>query len=86
MNPQQIKHLKHETLEAFENNACNAIMQCANKSIALKQNFSIVLCGGNTPKGIFKKLVNQQTDWSKWHIYFGDERCLDEKNPARNSL
>ena len=86
MNTMQITHIKHPTLEDFENKACHEILNCAQKSISLRDKFSIVLCGGNTPKGIFKKLAMHKADWNKWHIYFGDERCLEKNNPDRNSM
>ena len=47
--------------------------------------FKIVLAGGTTPGIIYKKLVDLKTDWSKWQIFFGDERCLDAANKERNS-
>ena len=31
------------------------------------------------------RLCTAKTDWSAWHIYFGDERCLPPLDPARNS-
>jgi len=44
-----------------------------------------VLAGGRTPREIYHGLCTTKTDWSAWHIYFGDERCLPPRDPARNS-
>jgi len=47
--------------------------------------FKIVLAGGTTPGIVYKKLVDLKTDWSKWQIFFGDERCLEIEDAERNS-
>ncbi len=44
-----------------------------------------MLAGGNTPVGTYQRLRAAEADWSAWHIYFGDERCLPSEDPARNS-
>lgn len=47
--------------------------------------FRIVLAGGNTPRGVYEMLRKAITDWSKWQVYFGDERCAPANDPQRNS-
>ncbi len=44
-----------------------------------------MLAGGNTPRGVYRLLREQSADWSRWHVYFGDERCLPADNAERNS-
>lgn len=51
--------------------------------------FTIALSGGNTPKQLFAKLASdsfsQKIDWSKLHIFWGDERVVpftDKRNNA----
>ncbi len=61
-------------------------MQCAAQAIAERGQFLIVLAGGNTPRAVYRLLRDAQTDWSKWHIYYGDERCLPRDDVSRNSL
>lgn len=56
----------------------------AHECIAQKKQFSIVLSGGNTPRNLYILLRNITTDWSRWHIYFGDERCLPINTEGRN--
>jgi 6-phosphogluconolactonase len=46
--------------------------------------FSIVLAGGTTPRQLYERLRYIVTDWQRWHIYFGDERCLPDGHPERN--
>jgi len=61
-----------------------AIAGCAAKAITARSSFRIVLAGGETPRQIYAALIDITTDWSAWHIYFGDERCLPEGDPGRN--
>ena len=59
----------------------------ASAALALHERgcFHLVLAGGNTPRDLYRRLQELQTDWSGWHIWFGDERCLPAADPARNS-
>jgi 6-phosphogluconolactonase len=57
----------------------------ARSAIAERGAFHIVLAGGGTPRALYQRLVDLPTDWSRWHIWFGDERCLPPDNPERNS-
>jgi len=69
----------------FEQAACRFILENAARAITARGAFHIVLAGGNTPRNIYQQLCTAHTDWSAWHIYFGDERCLAPDNPERNS-
>jgi 6-phosphogluconolactonase len=66
--------------------AAQHILKAANQAIAENGRFRIVLAGGRTPEAAFKLLVDADTDWSCWEIYFGDERCLPVDGAERNSL
>lgn len=70
---------------AMNSTAAQRLVTYANHCIAQKKNFSIVLAGGNTPKNLYRLLCGAKTDWSCWHIYFGDERCLPPNDANRNS-
>jgi len=70
---------------ALQQVAIEIILASAARAIHERGQFLLVLTGGNTPRGIYRGLCSAQTDWSAWHIYFGDERCLPSDNPARNS-
>ena len=61
------------------------ILKSAETAIAERGCFKLVLAGGSTPEKIYQQLVNANTDWSKWMIYYGDERCLPADNKDRNS-
>jgi 6-phosphogluconolactonase len=70
---------------ALQQAAFEAILASATQAIYERDQFHLVLAGGNTPRGIYQRLSAAQTDWSAWHIYFGDERCLPQIDSARNS-
>ena len=57
----------------------------ASDAIARNGSFSIVLAGGETPRSVYERLAGLQADWSAWHVYFGDERCLPFGDSQRNS-
>lgn len=66
--------------------AARRILAAADRAITAQGRFSIVLAGGGTPESTYRLLVDADTDWSKWHIYFGDERCLPIDDVERNSV
>jgi len=70
---------------ALHDAAVEAILASAAQAIDRRGQFHIVLAGGNTPRGIYQRLRAAQSDWSAWHIYFGDERCLPAGDSALNS-
>jgi 6-phosphogluconolactonase len=61
------------------------IRTAASSAMAARGVFRIVLAGGNTPRAIYQMLRKAITDWSRWQVYFGDERCLPVGDPQRNS-
>lgn len=65
---------------------CDDIMLHAEQAIGARDCFKLVLAGGSTPEQIYTLLAQQETDWSKWLIYYGDERCLPVDHPERNSV
>lgn len=65
--------------------ASGTVRFCAERAIQSRGQFHVVLSGGETPQNIYKQLPAIETDWSKWHVYFSDERCLLPDDPLRNS-
>ncbi len=61
------------------------ILKAADKAVNKYGSFLIVLAGGSTPKAVYKLLSEQQADWSKWHIFHNDDRCLPADDDDRNS-
>ncbi|MDN5752975.1 MAG: 6-phosphogluconolactonase [Nitrosospira sp.] len=73
-------------LSELQEVALSMILDSAAAAIQKRGQFHLVLAGGDTPRAVYKKLRAAQTDWSAWHIYFGDERCVPPTDPRRNSL
>lgn len=70
---------------SFEQAARDFILDISAQAIAARGLFRIVLAGGNTPRSIYHKLCDADTEWTAWHVYFGDERCLPASDSRRNS-
>jgi 6-phosphogluconolactonase len=71
--------------DAVARNAADRILAAAQEAIARHGRFRIVLAGGRTPEATYRLLAKADADWRRWHIYFGDERCLPPLHPERNS-
>jgi 6-phosphogluconolactonase len=69
-----LKIIYHSLNEYFVNNVVDLIKQSAESAIKAKGKFHFVLTGGETPKQIYKKLKDLETDWSAWEFYISDER------------
>ncbi|MFV1921504.1 MAG: 6-phosphogluconolactonase [Methylotenera sp.] len=65
--------------------AVSRILESAERAIREYGSFYIVLAGGSTPKAVYELLSDQQVDWSKWHIFHNDDRCLPVDHIERNS-
>lgn len=70
---------------ALHEEAYRRILDASASAIAARGRFLLVLAGGNTPAPIYAALRAADTDWSRWDIWFGDERCLPTNDPERNS-
>ncbi|MDO9220538.1 MAG: 6-phosphogluconolactonase, partial [Thiobacillus sp.] len=58
----------------------------AAAAIAARGAFHLVLAGGTTPLALYRALARQQAGDARWHVWYGDERCLPADHPERNSL
>ena len=60
--------------------AAEQFVSVARAAIAKRGVFYVALAGGSTPKGLYKMLATEayssQLDWSRIHLFFGDERCV----------
>ena len=72
-------------LQDLHDAALTAILDAAMLAIQQRGAFHLVISGGETPRKIYQQLRTVQTDWSKWYVYFSDERCLPETDKNRNS-
>ncbi|MGB7417495.1 MAG: 6-phosphogluconolactonase [Thermosynechococcaceae cyanobacterium] len=56
-----------------------------HSAIAQRDRFTIALAGGNTPKPLYEQLATQDLPWSKFHVFWGDERYVPVDNPDSNA-
>lgn len=74
----------YPSVDEFEARAAHAIARAADQAIERAGRFVIVLAGGNTPCSVYARLAQARSDWSRWHFYFGDERCVPAGDRRRN--
>ena len=71
-------------LEQLSRHAAELLVAQAAQAIRERGRFLVALNGGSTPNRLFQLLATEyrdQVDWSKTHIFWGDERCV----PATDS-
>lgn len=63
-------------------------IELGQEAIAERGRFIVALAGGSTPKRVYELLASEsykgQLDWSKVHIFFGDERCVPPDDAESN--
>jgi 6-phosphogluconolactonase len=65
--------------------AAEYLIGCSQAAIRLQGRFTIALSGGSTPKALYESLVQAQgLDWSRIHIFWGDERNVGPDDPESN--
>jgi 6-phosphogluconolactonase len=70
---------------AVASQAAALILQHAAAAIQQHGEFRLVLAGGSTPQQVYQILAQAAEDWTRWQLYFGDERCLPADHIERNS-
>lgn len=73
------------TATELEQTAAQHIADTAAAAIHQRGEFHLVLAGGTTPRRVYEALRAIQAEWARWHIWFGDERCLPPEDAERNS-
>src|ERR1700753_3496448 len=76
--------------DALSDAVAKWIADTIGATLKKKDRFTIALSGGSTPKKLHKLLAaspyKEQIDWSKLHIFWGDERDVpftDDRNNAK---
>ncbi len=68
--------------------AAEQFVASARAAIAKRGVFHVALAGGSTPKGLYQKLATtpyiEKIDWTRVHLFFGDERCVLPTHPDSN--
>lgn len=74
----------HETPAALAQRAVELISAAAQRAIAARGVFRIVLAGGSAPQASYALLADSAQQWLAWRVFLGDERCLSADDPQRN--
>jgi 6-phosphogluconolactonase len=68
--------------------AARHVVERSQAAIDQHGRFSLALSGGSTPRELHLKLSSppliDQVDWSRVHVFFGDERCVPPDDPRSN--
>jgi len=72
-------------LETLSHEAASLFIEQAAKAIQERGRFLVALNGGSTPNRLFQLLAidyREKVDWSKVHVFWGDERCVPPDDPG----
>ncbi len=68
--------------------AAEQFVEIASQAIQAHGIFGAALSGGSTPHLLYRLLgsepFSERVDWSKTHLFWGDERCVPPDNPENN--
>jgi len=68
--------------------AAEHFVTLAAEAIAARGQFAVALSGGSTPHATYALLASEEfaahVDWSRIHIFWGDERCVPPDHPDSN--
>lgn len=74
--------------EALALRAADVFALAAQAAAAARGRFAVALSGGETPRALYRHLARQQfsqkVPWRRVHLYWGDERCVPQEDPASN--
>jgi 6-phosphogluconolactonase len=79
--------LVYETPEELARAAARDFAARAREAITERGRFAVALAGGSTPKATYKVLARDyadELDWSKVHVFFGDERPVPPDHEDSN--
>jgi len=76
------------TTESLFAAAANRVAAIARESISERGRFSLALSGGSTPAGLYRALAKHfrtSIDWSRTHVWWGDERLVPHDHKDSNT-
>jgi 6-phosphogluconolactonase len=80
--PRQVEILTDRS--AIVARALEIVVKDCERAIADRSKFTIAAAGGSTPKPLYEALAAQSLDWSKVHVFWGDERYVPVSDPQSN--
>lgn len=88
MNDDAKRLLIFDDAEQVARAAAERFAEIGEESSRGNGRFSVALSGGSTPRPIYELLATEEfkarVDWSKSHVFFGDERCVPPDDEASN--
>ena len=74
--------------DALVQSAAERFVASAVEAIRTHGRFRVALSGGTTPKSLYTLLSTDRyaarVDWSRVHVFWGDERCVPPADPMSN--
>ena len=68
--------------------AADLFVARAKEAMERRGRFAVAFSGGSTPKALFALLATPEyvgrVDWSRVHLFWGDERCVGPDDPKSN--
>ena len=68
--------------------AAERFVSLATEAIRESNRFVVALAGGSTPRRLYERLATPPhaggVEWSRVHVFWGDERCVPPDDPASN--
>ncbi|HEY9661494.1 MAG TPA: 6-phosphogluconolactonase [Allocoleopsis sp.] len=60
------------------------ILEKLDAALTARDQFTIALSGGSTPKPLYEAIAQQNLPWEKIHVFWGDERYVPPTHPDSN--
>jgi 6-phosphogluconolactonase len=77
-----------QDIEELNRKAAERFIALAADAVSRSGRFTVALSGGSTPKGLYASLATPEyrhrIDWSRVHLFWGDERCVPADHPESN--
>jgi 6-phosphogluconolactonase len=65
--------------------AARRVRAAADEACARHGTFALALAGGSTPRASYARLAREPgVDWTRWHVFFGDERLVPPDHADSN--
>lgn len=84
----QPKAFVFDTPEQVALAAAERFVECSGDAVGSRGVFSVALAGGNTPRRVYELLASERfkdrVEWSRVHLFFGDERAVPPDHPDSN--
>ena len=84
MSPHRTRIVQLVDPAALAARACEEVLKAAREALEARGVFHLALSGGSTPKLLYRALADSAADCSRWHVHFGDERCVPPDHADSN--